>query len=278
MNFLSKRHTARPKCALRLLAAVLLALPMIPLSSATAAAQTTRVHVVWSDNGQLEPSSVSIPTGGSVSWTNDSDYTVTLSTSTWGSHSLQPDGYWSYTFQSAGTYTYTATSRSENGGTTTRTGTVVVGGSGAPPPSPSPTPPPTPSPTRTPPPSPTPPPPTPTPTTPPTPPPPTPTTPPPPPPTPSPTATPAPSTTNVSIGDDFFQPKTITVSLGSTVTWTDNGSQHTVTCTGTCGPQSFDSGNLNTGATFSHTFTVAGTYNYICVYHAPGMSGTITVQ
>jgi len=260
MLFLSKRHTARPKFTLRLLTAVVLALPLIPLSGGAAMAATaSRAHVTISD-GRLQPSSVSISTGGVVSWTNDSDYTVTLSSNALGSHSLRPDGSWSYTFGSAGTYTYTATSRTESGRSTSQTGTVTVGGSGSPPPSPSPTPPPSPSPTSTPPP---PPPPTPTPTT---------------PPTPSPTAAPSPSNASVMVGDDFFNPKTVTVALGSTVTWTNGGSQHTVTCTGSCGPQTFDSGNMNTGATFSHTFTVAGTYNYVCVYHAPGMSGTITVQ
>src|SRR5438128_2373202 len=167
MLFVSKRHTARPKLALRFLTAVVLALPLIPLSSGAAMADTnstaSRAHVTFSD-GSLYPSSVSITTGGMVSWTNDSDYTLTLSSNAWGSHSLQPDGYWSYTFGSAGTYTYTATSGTESGRTTTETGTVTVGGSGSPSPSPTPTTPPTPSPTPT-----TPPTPSPTPTTPPTP-------------------------------------------------------------------------------------------------------------
>ena len=38
----------------------------------------------------------------------------------------------------------------------------------------------------------------------------------------------------------------------------------------------FDSGNLASGAAYSHTFAQAGTYQYYCVIH-PNMKGTIVV-
>ena len=44
------------------------------------------------------------------------------------------------------------------------------------------------------------------------------------------------------------------------------------------GDASFDSGQLEPGATFSHTFRVPGTYRYFCVPHeVAGMIGTLIV-
>lgn len=49
----------------------------------------------------------------------------------------------------------------------------------------------------------------------------------------------------------------------------------------TGGTREFASGDLSTGASFSHTFTTAKVVNYYCRYHGgpglQGMSGTITV-
>lgn len=77
----------------------------------------------------------------------------------------------------------------------------------------------------------------------------------------------------VSIGDGFFGPAELTVSVGDTVTWTNtDDSPHTVTAA----DGAFDSGNLESGATFSFTFTEPGTYTYVCQYHDE-MMATITV-
>ena len=75
----------------------------------------------------------------------------------------------------------------------------------------------------------------------------------------------------VEIGDGFFGPASLTVTIGDTVTWTNaDDSPHTVTA------DAFDSGNIETGQTFSHTFTEPGTYTYVCQYHDE-MVATITV-
>lgn len=79
-----------------------------------------------------------------------------------------------------------------------------------------------------------------------------------------------------------FTPDSVTLVIGTnnTVKWTntDIGSQHTVTSvTVPPGARLFDSGNLNTGASFTYTFTLAGTYQYTCAYH-PWMKGTIMVK
>ena len=100
--------------------------------------------------------------------------------------------------------------------------------------------------------------------------------------TPTATATSSGSTMAVSItsnGTFAFSPATITIKVGTTVTWTNNTSApHTVTSDdGT----TFDSG-LNTpiganGGTFSFTFTKAGTFTYHCQIH-PFMKATVIVQ
>jgi plastocyanin len=81
---------------------------------------------------------------------------------------------------------------------------------------------------------------------------------------------------NVSVQNNAFSPNSITVSVNSTVTWTNKDSYaHTVTSTG--GNDTYDSGNINAGGTYTHKFTAAGTYNYKCTLHS-GMSGTVVVQ
>jgi plastocyanin len=76
----------------------------------------------------------------------------------------------------------------------------------------------------------------------------------------------------VAVLDGSFSPATLTIAAGDTVTWTnEDDSPHTVT-SGT-----FDSGNLEAGATFSFTFTEPGTYAYLCSYHDE-MQATIVVE
>ncbi len=71
-----------------------------------------------------------------------------------------------------------------------------------------------------------------------------------------------------------FNPSSLTISKGATVTWTnDDSTTHTVTSdTG-----AFDSGNLSPGATYTRQFNDTGTFPYHCTIH-PFMKATITVQ
>lgn len=79
---------------------------------------------------------------------------------------------------------------------------------------------------------------------------------------------------SITIADFAFQNGDMTVSAGTTITWTnEDGAAHTVTAEG----GAFDSGNLNSGDSFSFTFEEPGTYNYFCQYHG-SMTGTITVE
>jgi plastocyanin len=91
----------------------------------------------------------------------------------------------------------------------------------------------------------------------------------------APTSTPgATGGTSATIKDFEFAPATITIKVGDTVTWTNNGpSLHTVTAD----DGSFDSGSLSAGKTFSHTFQTAGTFTYHCSIH-PFMTATVIVQ
>lgn len=88
-----------------------------------------------------------------------------------------------------------------------------------------------------------------------------------------------------------FVPATVNISAGDTVTWTNPGViTHTVTfdpakamsASNVVLPASvapFDSGDMEEDATFSHTFTVKGTYKYVCKYHEMmGMVGTVVVS
>ena len=70
-----------------------------------------------------------------------------------------------------------------------------------------------------------------------------------------------------------FLPADLTVPAGTTVTWSnEDEAVHTVTAT----DNTWDSGRLPIGGTFSQTFSEAGTYDFLCSIH-PAMKGTITV-
>ena len=77
----------------------------------------------------------------------------------------------------------------------------------------------------------------------------------------------------------FYVPNSATISPNTSVTWTNQDtSSHTITSGDfTTGPSGqFDSGLLDTGATFTHQFTAPGVYTYYCTIF-PFMSGTVNV-
>jgi plastocyanin len=91
-------------------------------------------------------------------------------------------------------------------------------------------------------------------------------------------ATPTPENPDqVIIWEYKFVPQTLTVPVGTTVTWVNHDTApHTATHR-TYGAEAFDTGDLPNGATFQHTFRTPGSYPYLCMYHQ-GMTGTIVVQ
>jgi plastocyanin len=82
----------------------------------------------------------------------------------------------------------------------------------------------------------------------------------------------------VSLKNIQFNPKTVSVAKGTTVTWTNDDSvNHDVTKTGGPGPKfSSGSGNMAQGDTYKQKLTTPGTIDYVCTV-PPGRAGKITV-
>jgi len=78
---------------------------------------------------------------------------------------------------------------------------------------------------------------------------------------------------------DAFSPNPVQVSVGSTVTWTNNDSVIHTVVSGTSPTPSglFESPIMNPGDTFEYTFTEAGEVPYFCTLH-PNMLGTAIVS
>jgi plastocyanin len=78
----------------------------------------------------------------------------------------------------------------------------------------------------------------------------------------------------IVIRNFMFQPTTVTIKAGSTVTWVnmDEEPHTTVSVAGL-----FRSAALDTNGSYSFTFDKPGTYLFVCSLH-PQMTGTIVVQ
>jgi plastocyanin len=82
----------------------------------------------------------------------------------------------------------------------------------------------------------------------------------------------------ITAADGYFDPQVTRIAVGATVEWKNVGRNvHTITAD----DRSFDSGDVQEGGTYSHTFAEAGAYRYHCIYHGAqggvGMSGIILV-
>ena len=87
-------------------------------------------------------------------------------------------------------------------------------------------------------------------------------------------STPQAQQASVQIKDFQFTPSKVTIKVGGTVTWTNEGSSvHTVTAD----DASFDSGQLQKGKTFSRTFDSTGTFSYHCSIHS-SMKAQVIVE
>jgi plastocyanin len=79
----------------------------------------------------------------------------------------------------------------------------------------------------------------------------------------------------VSMSNFAFAPAALTIQAGDSVTWTNHDTApHDVTVTN--GPVSIHSPTVSTGQSWTYTFTVVGTYSYICSIH-PDMRAALTV-
>jgi amicyanin len=77
----------------------------------------------------------------------------------------------------------------------------------------------------------------------------------------------------VNIDNFKFAPQSLTVPVGTTVTWTNQDEEpHTIAAK----DGSFHSPALDSHQTFSYTFQAPGSYDYVCSIH-PFMTGTVVV-
>ena len=89
------------------------------------------------------------------------------------------------------------------------------------------------------------------------------------------------TTISVAASNFVFTPSVISAVVGDTIKWTRTAGSHTTTCDGQLGtirPAGAAPWNalLTSGSpTFSYVITVPGKYIYVCVPHAPDMSGVI---
>jgi plastocyanin len=78
----------------------------------------------------------------------------------------------------------------------------------------------------------------------------------------------------VEIADLAFSPDTLTVAVGTTVTWENSDS---LPHTSTSEDEVWTSGTLGSGDEFSVNFEQAGTFSYFCEIH-PSMIGSVVVE
>lgn len=90
------------------------------------------------------------------------------------------------------------------------------------------------------------------------------------------------ASSSVSLKNVAFVPNSITVSVGTTVVWTNDETgaiPHTVTSGAPDAPNgTFESGTLYPGQSFQYTFAKTGTYPYYCRIHGAAMTGTVIVR
>jgi plastocyanin len=85
----------------------------------------------------------------------------------------------------------------------------------------------------------------------------------------------APAATKVTIRLLKYSPDTIQIRAGETVEWTNSDlTPHTVT---TEGGGVLNSGSIDAGANWRHTFSQPGTFSYFCTFHRE-MKGTVIVK
>jgi plastocyanin len=86
-----------------------------------------------------------------------------------------------------------------------------------------------------------------------------------------------PAVVTVSVGDNFYKPKKLTIQVGQALKWKNEGAvAHTVTSDGDSTVK-FDSGNLDPRGVYALKPTTRGTLTYHCTIHGTAQSGAVTV-
>jgi plastocyanin len=79
----------------------------------------------------------------------------------------------------------------------------------------------------------------------------------------------------IRVTDGKFEPRKIDIAVGGSVTWiNDDVASHNVKF---LEPSTFNSGIIKPAATWTQTFTSAGTYDYYCDFHN-SMKGSVVVR
>ena len=88
-----------------------------------------------------------------------------------------------------------------------------------------------------------------------------------------------PASVTVSIGDNFYKPKKLTLHVGQAIKWKNEGAvAHTVTSDGDSTVK-FDSGNLDPRGVYALRPTTRGELSYYCTIHGKAVqSGAVTVE
>jgi plastocyanin len=89
------------------------------------------------------------------------------------------------------------------------------------------------------------------------------------------------ATRAVSVRDDFFSPKRITISSGDRLKWTwrEEGTHNVRFRKVPRGGSRSPGSTLKTSGTFSRKFRKRGTYRYVCTIHEDsGMTGSVKVE
>jgi plastocyanin len=78
---------------------------------------------------------------------------------------------------------------------------------------------------------------------------------------------------DVAISGFSFSPRTVTVNVGDSVTWTNSDAQTHTATSGTA----WNTGDIGNGESKSVTMRRSGTFDYICAIH-PTMTGRVVVR
>ncbi len=87
-----------------------------------------------------------------------------------------------------------------------------------------------------------------------------------------------PAVVKVSVGDNFYKPKSLTIKRGQSVSWRNEGAvAHTVTSDADSAVK-FDSGTLDPRGVYALKPTKPSKITYYCTIHGKVQSGTVTVD
>ena len=93
-----------------------------------------------------------------------------------------------------------------------------------------------------------------------------------------------PTSTQVCMMNLGFNPSNLSIARGTTVTWVNGDAVNHTVGNATGSADTYRSGFIAEGGTFSHTFATAGIFEYYCAIHGAdgnpptGMHGIITVN